>query len=79
MEAVYIIDFRNITRKQFINYIGDILAAIAAIIAIIQLLLSVMPSDYALAGTLIVIAGVLSRGSTILSNLIDYLSQEETS
>lgn len=71
-------DLRKITRKQFINYSGDILAAIAAIIAIIQLLLSVMPSDYALAGTLIVIAGVLSRGSTILANLIDYLSQEET-
>lgn len=71
-------DFRNITRKQFINYSGDILAAITAIIAIIQLILSVMPSDYAMAGTLIVIAGVLSRGSTILANLIDYLSQEET-
>jgi len=71
-------DLRKITRKQFINYSGDILAAITAIIAIIQLLLSVMPSDYALAGTLIVVAGVLSRGSTILANLIDYLSQEET-
>jgi hypothetical protein len=71
-------DFRNITRKQFINYGGDIIAVIAAIIAIIQLLLAYMPSDYAAAGTLIVIAGILSRGSTILANLIDYLSNQET-
>lgn len=71
-------DFRKITRKQFINYGGDIIAVIAAIIAIIQLLLAYMPSDYAAAGTLIVIAGILSRGSTILANLIDYLSNQET-
>lgn len=71
-------DFRNITRKQFINYGGDILAVIAAIMAIMQLLLDYMPSDYAVAGTLIVIAGILSRGSTILANLIDYLSNQET-
>ena len=77
MEAVYLWIIRNITRKQFINYSGDILAAITAIIAIIQLILAVMPSDYALAGTLIVVAGVLSRGSTILANLIDYLSKKK--
>ena len=44
-------DYKKITRKQFVNYSGDILAAITAIIAIIQLILSVMPSDYAMAST----------------------------
>lgn len=68
-------DFRNITRKQFINYSGDILAAIIVIIAIIELILAYTPSEYAMAGTLIIVAGVLSRASTILANLIDYLSQ----
>lgn len=64
----------KVTKKQLINYGGDAIAAMTASVALIGFLTSYMPADQA--GSLAVISLFLTRGSTLLANLIDSISNE---
>lgn len=68
-------DLRKITRHDFINYGGDALAFMTAIIALIGFITPYMST--ADAGSLLVLSLFLTRGSTILANLIESLSNNE--
>lgn len=69
-------DLRKITKHDFINYGGDAIAFMTAIIALIGFVTPYMST--ADAGTLLVISLFLTRGSTILANLIEALGNNET-
>ncbi|MDO9157991.1 MAG: hypothetical protein Q8S32_12215 [Burkholderiaceae bacterium] len=68
-------DLRKITRKQFINYGGDAIAAMTAGAALIGLITSQLPPEEA--ASLGIVSLFLTRGSTILANLIDSLENNE--
>lgn len=65
-----------VTKKQVINYGGDALAGIVGVIAFIGFINPYVPDEYA--GTLAIIALFLTRGSTLLAKLLEYLKSEDS-
>lgn len=65
-----------VTKKQVINYGGDALAGIVGVIAFIGFINPYVPNEYA--GTLAIIALFLTRGSTLLAKLLEYLKSEDS-
>lgn len=63
-----------VTKEQVINYGGDALAFMTAIIALVGFLQAYMPPEYA--GALLTVSLFLTRGSTLLSKLLEYLKTD---
>ena len=64
-----------VTRKQVVNYGGDAMALIAGAMSFVAFASPFVPDEYA--GLLALVALLLTRGSTVLANLIDYLKSDE--